>query len=80
MRVLTPTGPVVLRNRSYPLAGVDYPRQYQQGNRVLTLGTDVNETARTQSYIQIFKANPWVNAAVRTGPGTRLYLPDKTYI
>lgn len=65
MRVLTPTGPVVLRNRSYPLAGVDYPRQYQQGNRVLTLGTDVNETARTQSYIQIFKANPWVNAAVR---------------
>lgn len=64
MRLLTPTGPTILRAKAYPLTGVDYPKQYQQGNWTLNLGHDVNQTAKIATYTRLLKANPWVNAAV----------------
>lgn len=67
MRLLTPSGDLVsVRERSWPLASLDYPRQYSQGGTGIQLTSSATGTARYASYVRLYKENPWVNAAIRT--------------
>lgn len=68
MRLLTPSGDLVyhVRERSWPLAHVDYPRPISQAQRGITLSASSTEAVRTATYVKLYKSNPWVNACVRS--------------
>jgi HK97 family phage portal protein len=48
------------------MAGVDYPRTFNQGDALVPLTNSANGGIRNATYIRLYKENPWVNAAVRT--------------
>jgi HK97 family phage portal protein len=67
MRLVTPDGDLAnVSLRGWPMAGLDYPRTFNQGIAAIPLTATANGGTRNATYVRLYKENPWVNAAVRT--------------
>lgn len=79
MRVVTPKGLVTVRERRYPLAGLDSPASYSNGHDLIALASSPANPQNWATYAAIYRSNPWVYAAVSAISWALSRLPLKLY-
>lgn len=81
MRLATPDGFVSTdtRERAWPLAGANFPDRVGNGWAQVVLGKTPEGSLRTATYEQIYRANPYVNAAVLSIARSVARMSLKTY-
>ncbi len=78
MRLLTDDGPVSVRS-SWPLKGLDRERTEAQSSTRVKLVDSINGAIRRASYADLYRGNPWVEAAVSRNADSLARLPLKVY-
>ena len=78
MRLLTDDGPVSVRSR-WPLAGLDRETKVEQAHQTVKLVDSLNGAMRRASYADLYRGNPWVEAAVNRNADSLARLPLKVY-
>lgn len=63
MRVATPEGFEQVRERSWPLAGLDFPRAVSNGHASIPFASLPGGGYQAATYEMVYRSNPWVFAA-----------------
>lgn len=81
MRLSTPDGYVTIdsRERGWPLAGANFPDRVGSGWTQVFLGRTPEGSDRRATYEDLYRANPYVNAAVNSIARAVARMPLKTY-
>lgn len=65
MKLATTSGLRTLRERRWPLAGIDAPAGYANGNHLIELASSPSSPQNFATFASIYRSNPWVFAAVQ---------------
>lgn len=79
MRVATPDGYAEVTTRSWPLAGLDMPTRWHNGDSLIELATLPGGGYQAATYAQIYRTNPWIFTAVQAYSRGLSRLRLKTY-
>lgn len=79
MRLATPSGDVTVSSRSWPLAGLDFPRNVSNARSVIDLAPLPGGEIQSATYAQVYRCNPWVFAGVEAYARALSRLPFYVY-
>lgn len=79
MKFASAEGMISVRERSYPLAGLDSAREYSNGNRTIELAGNKAAPEQWATYSRLYRENPWVFSAVAAISWALSRLPLKLY-
>lgn len=79
MRIDTGNGEITVRERAWPLAGLDVPRNWRNGSDLVKLANLPGGGVQASTYANLYRSNPWVYTSVQTLARGLSRLRIKTY-